>query len=134
MRIGITTNSVKKGLCNNMRFPRKIRKDLRLQDDTSSKITSSGLSSILKRKWTIIILGVVIAVIGFTGVIYFGSQYLNEEVTGGGTLPYTTPIVIKNILPENLEIVFVVIGMVGFGIFVYGIANRVDKPVDYADE
>ena len=90
-----------------MRFPRKIRKDLRLQDNTSSKITSSGLSSILKRKWTIIVLGVVIAVIGFAGVIYFGSQYLNEEVTGGGTLSYTTPIVIKNISPENLEIVFV---------------------------
>ena len=116
-----------------MRFPRKTRKDLRLQDNTRSKIISSGLSSILKRKWTIIILGVVIAVIGFAGVIYFGSQYLNEEVTGGGTLPYTTPIVIKNI-SENLEIVFVVIGMVGFGIFIYGIANRVDKPVDYADE
>ena len=62
------------------------------------------------------------------------SQYLNEEVTGGGTLPYTVPVVIKNISPENLEIVSVVIGMVGFGIFIYGIANRVDKPVDYVDE
>lgn len=59
-----------------MRFPRKIRKDLRLQDNTRSKITSSGLSSILKRKWTIIVLGIVIAVIGFAGVMYFGSQYL----------------------------------------------------------
>ena len=117
-----------------MRFPRKIRKDLRLQDNTNSKITWSGPSSILKRKWTIIVLGIVIAVIGFAGMIYFGSQYLKEEVTGGGTLPYTTPIVIKNISAENLEIVFVVIGMVGFGIFIYGIANRVDKPVDYADE
>jgi tellurite resistance protein TehA-like permease len=117
-----------------LRFPRKIRKDSRPQDNTSSKITSFGLSSILKRKWTIIVLGIVIAVIGFGGVIYFGSQYLNEEVTGGGTLPYTTPIVIKNISPENLEIVFVVIGMVGFGIFIYGIANRVDKPIDYVDE
>jgi hypothetical protein len=117
-----------------MRFPRKIRKDLRLQENTRTKITSSGLSSILKRNWTIIVLGIVIAVIGFAGVIYFGSQYLNEEVTGRGTLPYTTPIVIKNISPENLEIISVVIGMVGFGIFIYGIANRVDKPVDYVDE
>ena len=117
--------------CVIMRFPRKIRKDLRLKDNTSSKITSSPLSSILKRKWAIIILGIVIAVIGFAGVIYFGSQYLNEEVTGGGKLPYTTPIVIKNISFENLEIVFIVIGMVGFGIFIYGIANRVDKPIDF---
>ena len=123
--------SVKKGFCNNMRFPRKITKDLRLKDNTSSETI---LSSILKRKGIIIVLGIAIVVIGFAGVIYFGSQYLNEEVTGGGELPYTTPIVIKNISPENLEIVFVVIGMVGFGIFIYGIANRVDKPVDYVDE
>lgn len=110
-----------------MRFPRKIGKDLKLRDNTSSKITSSTPSSILKRKWTVIVIGVVLTVIGFAGAIYFGSQFLKEEVTGGGTLPYTTPSEIKNVAPENLEIVFVVVGVIGFGILVYGIANRVDK-------
>jgi hypothetical protein len=76
----------------------------------------------------------VIAVIGFAGVVYYGSQYLKEEVNAGGTLPYTTPLQIKNVSPENLEIVFVVVGIIGFGIFVYGIANRVDKPLDFDED
>jgi hypothetical protein len=117
-----------------MRFPRKIRKDLRIKDNTISKITSPGLSSILKRKWTVIVIGIVLTVIGFAGAIYFGSQFLKEEVTGGGTLPYTTPSEIKNVSPENLEIVFVVVGIIGFGILVYGIANRVDKTPEFSNE
>ena len=108
-----------------MRFIRK-RKDSRPKDNTSDNYLS-----IFKRKWTIIVLGIVIAVIGFAGVVYYGSQYLNEEVNAGGTLPYTTPLQIKNISPMDLEIVFVVVGVVGFGILIYGIANRVDKPLDF---
>jgi hypothetical protein len=30
--------------------------------------------------------------------------------------------------------VFVVVGIIGFGIFVYGIANRVDKPLDFDED
>jgi hypothetical protein len=35
------------------------------------------------------------------------------------------------VLPIDLEIVFVVIGVTGFGIFIYGYATRVDKPLDF---
>jgi hypothetical protein len=49
----------------------------------------------------------------------------------GHTLPYTNPSQIKNILPIDLEIVFVVICIIGFGIFTYGFATRVDKPLDF---
>jgi hypothetical protein len=37
----------------------------------------------------------------------------------------------KNILPIVLEIVFVVIGVIGFGIFTYGFGTRVDKLLDF---
>jgi hypothetical protein len=113
--------------CNNMRFP-KIRKDLGLQDNNSSKIPSSLVSSILKRKWTIVVLGIAMTIIGLVGAIYYGSQYIKQGATaGGGTIPYTAA----------LEIVFVVIGMVGFGILIYGIVGKTDnkQPVDsYRDE
>jgi len=46
-------------------------------------------------------------------------------------LPGTNPSHIKNILPIDLEIVFVAIGVIGFGIFTYGFATRVDKPLDF---
>jgi len=82
-------------------------------------------------KWIIIIIGIVTAAIGFAGAIYFGSQFVKEEVNGGGTLPYTLPSHTKSALPIDLEIVFVVIGIIGFGIFTYGFATRVDKPLDF---
>ena len=84
----------------------------------------------LKGKW-IIMIGIVIAAIGFAGTIYFGSQFVKEEVNAGGTLPYSLPSHIKSVLPIDLEIVFVVIGVIGFGIFTYGFATRVDKPLDF---
>jgi hypothetical protein len=46
-----------------------------------------------------VVLGIVIAVIGFAGAIYFGSQFVKEEVNAGGTLPYTLPSHIKSVLP-----------------------------------
>jgi hypothetical protein len=87
--------------------------------------------SIPTGNWTIIIIGIVIAAIGFAGAIYYGSQFVKEEVNVGGQLPYTNPSPIKNILPIDLEIVFVVICIIGFGIFTYGFATRVDKPLDF---
>ncbi|MFL6433792.1 MAG: hypothetical protein ACJ71O_08675 [Nitrososphaeraceae archaeon] len=92
-------------------------------DSSSRRLTSKG-------KWAIV-LGIVIAVIGFAGAIYFGSQFVKEEVNAGGTLPYTLPSHIKSALPIDLEIVFVVIGVIGFGIFTYRFAMRVDKPLDF---
>ncbi|MDQ3903061.1 MAG: hypothetical protein M3247_05315 [Thermoproteota archaeon] len=45
-------------------------------------------------------------------------------------MPYTIPSKINSVLPIDLELVFVVIGVIGFGIFIYGVATRVDKPLD----
>jgi hypothetical protein len=102
------------------------RKSSQVSDERNISISSSrpkGKSSI--------ILGIAMAVIGFAGAIYFGSQFVKEEVNAGGTLPYTTSSQIKYVLPIDLEIVFVVIGIIGFGIFTYGFATRVDKPLDF---
>jgi hypothetical protein len=84
----------------------------------------------LKGKWIIIVIGIVIAAIGFAGAIFYGSQFV-KVVSTGTTLQYTNPSQTKNILPVDLEIVFVVIGVIGFGIFTYGFARRVDKPFDF---
>lgn len=46
-------------------------------------------------------------------------------------MPYTIPSHIKSVLPIDLEIVCVVIGVIRFGIFTYGFATRVDKPLDF---
>jgi hypothetical protein len=115
-------------------IPRKIgrKKESSISsENNSSKNSNSNSNPIPKRNWIIIILGIVIAAIGFAGAIYFGSQFVKEEVNAGGTLPYTIPLHIKSALPIDLEIVFVLIGMIGFGIFTYGFATRVDKPLDF---
>jgi hypothetical protein len=115
-------------LGNISRFVRRIirRKDSRVSDGSNNSSQNS------KGEW-IIVLGIVISVIGFAGAIYYGSQFVKEEVNAGATLPYTTPSHIKNILPMdlNLEIVFVVIAVIGFGILTYGLVGRVDKPLDF---
>jgi hypothetical protein len=92
-------------------------------ENYSSRLTSKGKRAI--------VLGIVIAAIGFAGAIYFGSQFVKEEVNAGGTLPYTLPTQIKSVSPIDLEIVFVVIGVIGFAIFTYGFATKVDKPLDF---
>ena len=84
-----------------------------------------------KGNWIIIIIGIVIAAIGFTGAIFYGSQFVKEEINAGGALPYTIPSHINSLLPIDLEIVFVVIGVIGFRIFTYGFTTRVDKPLDF---
>jgi hypothetical protein len=87
--------------------------------------------SISKGNWIVIVIGIMIAAIGFAGTIFYGLQFVKEEANAGGELPYTTPSKIKSVLPIDLEIVFVVIGVIGFGIFIYGVATRVDKPLDF---
>jgi hypothetical protein len=102
------------------------------ESSTSSENNSDNRSGLIpKGNWIIIVIGIIIAAIGFAGAIFYGSQFVKEEVNAGGELPYTNPSHIKNILPIDLEIVFVVIGMIGFGIFTYGFATRVDKPLDF---
>ena len=102
------------------------------ESSTSSENNSDNRSSLIpKSNWIIIVIGIIIAAIGFAGTIYYGSQFVKEEVNAGGELPYTIPSHIKNVLPIDLEIIFVVIGVVGFGIFTYGFATRVDKPLDF---
>jgi hypothetical protein len=107
----------------NIKFIR--RKNSRIADGSNS---SSNPNS--KYKW-IIVLGIVIAVIGFAGAIAYGSQFVKQEVKAGTTLPYTIPSHLKSALPMDLEIVFVVITVIGFGILTYGLVTRVDKPLDF---
>ena len=107
------------------------KKESSISSEKNYNNNSNGNNPTAKGKWIIIIVGIVIAAIGFAGTIYFGSQFVKEEVNAGGTLPYTLPSHIKSALPIDLEIVFVVIGVIGFGIFTYGFATRVDKPLDF---
>ena len=97
------------------------------QSQTTGSISSNNLTS--KGK-SIIVLGIVMAVIGFAGAIYYGSQFVKEEVNGGATLPYTTPSQMKNLSPMDFEIVFVVIAIIGFGLLIYEFVGRIDKPLD----
>jgi hypothetical protein len=112
------------------RLDRKKESSIPSENNENSNNNDTN-KSIPKRNWIIIIIGIVIAAIGFTGAIFYGSQFVKEEVNAGGTLPYTLPSQIKSVLPIDLEIVSVVIGVIGFGIFTYGFATRVNKPLDF---
>jgi hypothetical protein len=101
------------------------------QGKKESSENNNSPSPIPKGNWTIIIIGIVIAAIGFVGTIYYGSQFVKEEANAGEELPYTVPTHIKSVSPIDLEVVFVAIGVIGFGIFIYGFATRVDKPLDF---
>jgi nitric oxide reductase large subunit len=112
------------GLIRRIRIRRK-------NSQVSDESNSSNISSSKPKGKLSVILGIVMAVIGFAGAIYFGSQFVKEEVNAGGTLPYTLPSNIQSVLHIDLEIVFVVICIIGFGIFTYGFTTRVDKPLDF---
>jgi hypothetical protein len=71
------------------------------------------------------------AVIGFTGAIYYGSLFVKEEVSGGVRLPYTTALQMNNLSYVDFEIAFVAIALVGFGILIFEFAGRLDKPLDF---
>jgi hypothetical protein len=100
----------------------------RRKNPSNSSDSSNSLAS--KGKY-IIVLGIVMAVIGFTGAMYYGSQFVKEEVNGGARLPYTTPPQMSNLSPMGLEIVFVVIAVVEFGLLIFEFAGRVDKSHDF---
>ena len=97
----------------------------------SSESNSNNSNSLTLKGKSIIVLGIVMAVIGFTGAIYYGSLLVKEEVNGGARLPYTTAPQMKNFSPMDFEIVFVVIAIVGFGILTFEFAGRIDKPPDF---
>ena len=71
------------------------------------------------------------AVIGFTGAIYYGSFFVKEEVTGGARLPYTAALQMNNLSSMDFEIAFVAIAIVGFEVLIFEFAGRVDKPLDF---
>lgn len=102
---------------------------------TLSKSNDGGGSNPRKslnfKEKSIIVLGIVMAVIGFTGAIYYGSLFVKEEVTGGARLPYTTAPQMNNLSSMDFEIAFVAIAIVGFGILIFEFAGRVDKPLDF---
>ena len=75
-------------------------------DDDDEKDNSST-SSIFNPK-TILIFGIVLSVIGIVGAIYYGSQFVKEEVNPFANQPYTTSSPIKNVIPVELEVAFVV--------------------------
>ena len=107
-----------------------LRRITRKKNSQASGKSNSSSTLNLKGK-SIIILGIAVAVIGFAGTIYFGSLFVKEEVNTGATLPYTNPSHIKSALSMDLEIVFVIIAVIGFGILTYGLVSRVDKPLDF---
>jgi formate hydrogenlyase subunit 3/multisubunit Na+/H+ antiporter MnhD subunit len=103
----------------------------RVVSQEKKESSDNSNSPISKGNWIVVVIGIIIAAIGFAGTIFYGSQFVKEEANAGGELPYTTPSKIKNVLPIDLEVVFVAIGVIGFGIFIYGFATRVDKPLNF---
>ena len=108
------------GISKISRFIRRIRKDSPVSDNSNSSSPNSKGNQI-------IVLGIVIAIIGFAGAIYYGSQVVKQEVNAGAKLPNTTPSQINTALPMGfgLELIFIVIAVIGFGILTYGLVGRV---------
>jgi hypothetical protein len=80
----------------------------------------------------ILVFGIVLAAIGIAGAIYYGSQFVKEEANPYASQPYTAVSPIKNVMPVELETIFVVVMLVGFGTLSYGVvAGRSDKPTDF---
>ena len=84
------------------------------------------------RPKSILVFGIVLATIGIAGAIYFGSQFVKEVVNPNTNQPYTTSSPIKNVIPVELEVSFVVVMLVGFGLLSYGVvATKFNKPTDF---
>jgi hypothetical protein len=104
-----------------------IRKNSGTDDDNNNNSSSS-----MFRPKTILAFGIVLAAIGIVGAIYFGSQFVKDEVNPDTNQPYTTSSPIKNVIPVELEVAFVVVMLVGFGILSYGVvATKFNKPTDF---
>jgi len=76
------------GLIRRIRIRRK-------NSQVSDESNSSNISSSKPKVKLSVILGIAMSVIGFAGAIYFGSQFVKEEVNAGGTLPYTFRLISK---------------------------------------
>jgi hypothetical protein len=84
------------------------------------------------RPKSILVFGIVLAALGIVGAIYYGSQFVKEEINLNANQPYTAVSPIKNVIPVELETIFVVVMLVGFGTLSYGaVASRSDKPTDF---
>jgi hypothetical protein len=84
------------------------------------------------RPKTILAFGIVLAAIGIVGAIYYGSQFVKEEVSPFANQPYTTSSPIKDLGPVELEIAFVVVMLIGFGLLSYGVVViKFNKPLDF---
>src|SRR6476659_4064907 len=106
-----------------------IRKNSGTDDDDND---NNNYSSSMFRPKTILDFGIVLAAIGIVGAIYFGSQFVKDAVNPDTNQPYTTSSPIKNVIPVELEVAFVVIMLVGFGILSYGVvATKFNKPTDF---
>lgn len=87
--------------------------------------------SIFRAK-VIAVLGIVLIIAGIIGTIYYGSQSVREEVNASMIPPYTTISQISNTTLLELEITFVVVIIVGFGLLCFGVvAVKFDKPLDF---
>ncbi|MDQ3903060.1 MAG: hypothetical protein M3247_05310 [Thermoproteota archaeon] len=56
----------------------------RVVSQEKKESSENSNSPIPKGNWIIIILGIVIAAIGFAGTIFYGSQFVKEEANAGG--------------------------------------------------
>jgi len=84
------------------------------------------------RPKTILAFGIVLAAIGIVGAIYYGSQFVKKEVSPFANQPYTTTSPIKDLGPVELEIAFVVVMLIGFGLLSYGVVViKFNKPLDF---
>jgi hypothetical protein len=85
------------------------------------------------RPKSILVFGIVLATIGIAGAIYYGSQFVKEEeVNPNSNQPYTAVSPIKNVIPVELEVAFVVVMLAGFGILSYGVvATKFNTPTDF---
>ena len=84
------------------------------------------------RPKTILAFGIVLAAIGIVGAIYYGSQFVKEEANPNANQPYTAVSPIKNVIPVELELAFVVVMLVGFGVLSYGVvASKFNKLTDF---
>ena len=87
------------------------------------------------RPKSILVFGILLAAIGIAGAIYYGSQFVKEEANPYANQPYTAVSPIKNVIPVELEVAFVVVMLVGFGILSYGVvATKFNKPTDFYPE
>ena len=70
---------------------------------------------------------------GIISTVYYGSEFVKEEEVNPNMIPpYTTISQIKNTIPVELEITFVIVTIVGLGLLSFGVVHsRFNKPLDH---